>query len=317
MGFVYSPLWKIIHQKPSVLCTPPFEKSLFLVDLFFRVGKYGNVISVYNERTIMCDWYVDFVFIHVYLWCTQCESLRRLEYFRWPLHGPADGPWLDRPVQVSGQSVLWDILRNTFRAFASDDLERKKNAKVKHSKLQRQWWLGEYLSRRKIKFFLSPLFGYRSYLIALWPSILTHIGGVIDQDDFLEQVRGRPVENAVHTPQQGTPGFIVEAHCKAMPILKTTEDTFSSRNHIILYYTSAKPAGASAIHQSINQSINQTEYLKSFNQPISQLIALIKQAINQSTYQSRHISTVHNQSINWLPFQNQFFSWMVKVSRFW
>ena len=27
IGFVYSPLWKITHQKPSVLCTPPFEKS--------------------------------------------------------------------------------------------------------------------------------------------------------------------------------------------------------------------------------------------------------------------------------------------------
>ena len=27
IGFMYSPLWKIIHQKPSVLCTPPFEKS--------------------------------------------------------------------------------------------------------------------------------------------------------------------------------------------------------------------------------------------------------------------------------------------------
>ena len=27
IGFVYSPLWKIIHQSPSVLCTPPFEKS--------------------------------------------------------------------------------------------------------------------------------------------------------------------------------------------------------------------------------------------------------------------------------------------------
>ena len=25
-GFMYSPLWKITHQKPSVLCTPPFEK---------------------------------------------------------------------------------------------------------------------------------------------------------------------------------------------------------------------------------------------------------------------------------------------------
>ena len=27
IGFVYSPLWKITHQSPSVLCTPPFEKS--------------------------------------------------------------------------------------------------------------------------------------------------------------------------------------------------------------------------------------------------------------------------------------------------
>ena len=25
IGFVYSPLWKITHPKPSVLCTPPFE----------------------------------------------------------------------------------------------------------------------------------------------------------------------------------------------------------------------------------------------------------------------------------------------------
>ena len=28
IGFVYSPLWKITHPSPSVLCTPPFEKSL-------------------------------------------------------------------------------------------------------------------------------------------------------------------------------------------------------------------------------------------------------------------------------------------------
>ena len=54
---MYSPLWKITHQNPSVLCTPPFEtspikahrfhvlpppfgKSLFLVGAYF--GKYGN-----------------------------------------------------------------------------------------------------------------------------------------------------------------------------------------------------------------------------------------------------------------------------------
>ena len=28
------------HQNPSVLCTPPFEKSLFLVGAFFGVGVY-------------------------------------------------------------------------------------------------------------------------------------------------------------------------------------------------------------------------------------------------------------------------------------
>ena len=27
IGFMSSPLWKITHQKPSVSCTPPFEKS--------------------------------------------------------------------------------------------------------------------------------------------------------------------------------------------------------------------------------------------------------------------------------------------------
>ena len=34
VGFVYSPLWKIIHQKPSVLCTPPFEKSSIKTNRF-------------------------------------------------------------------------------------------------------------------------------------------------------------------------------------------------------------------------------------------------------------------------------------------
>ena len=37
---MYSPLWRITHQKPSVSCTPPFEKSLFLVDAYFWVGVY-------------------------------------------------------------------------------------------------------------------------------------------------------------------------------------------------------------------------------------------------------------------------------------
>ena len=31
---MYSPLWKITHQNPSVLCTPPFEKSPITVHRF-------------------------------------------------------------------------------------------------------------------------------------------------------------------------------------------------------------------------------------------------------------------------------------------
>ena len=44
IGYVYSPLWEITHQNPSVLCTPPFEKSLCLVGAYF--DKYGTY-SVY------------------------------------------------------------------------------------------------------------------------------------------------------------------------------------------------------------------------------------------------------------------------------
>ena len=54
IGFVYSSLWKITHQKPSVLCTPPFEKSLFLVGAYFGVsvsfGKYGKFILNFHVR---------------------------------------------------------------------------------------------------------------------------------------------------------------------------------------------------------------------------------------------------------------------------
>ena len=37
---MYSPLWKITHQSPLVLCTPPFEKPLFWVGAYFGVGVY-------------------------------------------------------------------------------------------------------------------------------------------------------------------------------------------------------------------------------------------------------------------------------------
>ena len=47
IGFVYSPLWKITHQDPSVLCTPPFEKSLFLVGAILQ-RKNGEILLVDN-----------------------------------------------------------------------------------------------------------------------------------------------------------------------------------------------------------------------------------------------------------------------------
>ena len=50
IGFMYSPLWKIIHQKPLVLCTPPFEKWLYLVGAYFGVGVY---FGKYGTRRIM------------------------------------------------------------------------------------------------------------------------------------------------------------------------------------------------------------------------------------------------------------------------
>ena len=44
---MWSPLWKITHQKPSVLCTPPFENHCFLVGVYF--GKYGVQKCYYTE----------------------------------------------------------------------------------------------------------------------------------------------------------------------------------------------------------------------------------------------------------------------------
>ena len=55
IGFVYSPLWKITHQKPSVLCTSPFEKWLFLVSAYFGVavyfGKYGPWFELVHRNS--------------------------------------------------------------------------------------------------------------------------------------------------------------------------------------------------------------------------------------------------------------------------
>ena len=39
IGFVYSPLWKIIHQNPSVSCTPPLWKITFFGGRLSRGGR--------------------------------------------------------------------------------------------------------------------------------------------------------------------------------------------------------------------------------------------------------------------------------------
>ena len=49
IGFVYSPLWKITHQSPSVLCTPPFEKSSIKAHRFcvvFRWSERSKCITI-------------------------------------------------------------------------------------------------------------------------------------------------------------------------------------------------------------------------------------------------------------------------------
>ena len=54
IGFVYSPLWILTPQNPSVLCTPPFENSLFLVSAYSGMGvyfgKYINLIVKYQFK---------------------------------------------------------------------------------------------------------------------------------------------------------------------------------------------------------------------------------------------------------------------------
>ena len=39
---MYSPLWKITHQNPSVLCTPPFEKSPIKAHRFYVLPPLKN-----------------------------------------------------------------------------------------------------------------------------------------------------------------------------------------------------------------------------------------------------------------------------------
>ena len=42
IGFVYSPLWKITHHNPSVLCTPPFGKSPIQTHRFYVLPPLEN-----------------------------------------------------------------------------------------------------------------------------------------------------------------------------------------------------------------------------------------------------------------------------------
>ena len=101
------------------------------------------------------------------------------------------------------------------------------------------------------------------------------------------------------------------------------ELAWSSHPDIYFDTASAKPVSLRArvlyinqsINQSTNQSTDQTQGSKSFNQPINPiiyywflLIALIKQSINQSMNLSVPWYFKYTQSINWPPFQNQFFS---------
>ena len=41
---------------------------------------------------------------------------------------------------------------------------------------------------------------------------LTHVGEVVDEDDLLEEAWRRPVQDAVHRPQQDGPSLVVEAN---------------------------------------------------------------------------------------------------------
>ena len=90
---MYSPLWKITHQNSSVLCTPPFENSLFLVGAYFGVGVY---FGKYGTYVYMDESWKEFR-------CNQTvESSTILRFFSWDFIGgcrverdeapaPADG----------------------------------------------------------------------------------------------------------------------------------------------------------------------------------------------------------------------------------
>ena len=53
IGFVYTPLWKITLQNPSVLCTPPCEKSLFLVGDYYGLGVYFGKYGILLWPTVL------------------------------------------------------------------------------------------------------------------------------------------------------------------------------------------------------------------------------------------------------------------------
>ena len=87
---------------------------------------------------------------------------------------------------------------------------------------------------------------------------------------------------------------------------------------VIYCKTNAKPVPPRArvlyTNQSIDRSKRRLQVIQSTNQSITYywflLIVLIKQSSEQSTYQSRDIASRPNQSISWLPFENQFSLWI-------
>ena len=79
IGFVYSPLWKIIHQKPSVLCTPPFEKSLIKSHRFCVLPPLKNHCfwwALISANTVFLSefFYIDHAsFLHAFLLSFLCS----------------------------------------------------------------------------------------------------------------------------------------------------------------------------------------------------------------------------------------------------
>lgn len=50
------------------------------------------------------------------------------------------------------------------------------------------------------------------YYVRVQVVLLTHVGKIVDQNDFADEVFRRPVQNGMHRPQQDRPRLVVEAN---------------------------------------------------------------------------------------------------------